>query len=70
MSDEVYERIKKVCDFSNWTDDCDKAMSIVFSQYHEIDIYNIYAPRCNLPQSSAATFVDQALTANNHVRNN
>nr|CAB3473065.1 unnamed protein product [Digitaria exilis] len=68
VSDEVYERIKKVCNFriSNWTDDCDKAMSIVFSQYHEIDIYNIYAPRCNLPQSSTAPFVDQALSANNH----
>ncbi|RLM94242.1 serine carboxypeptidase-like 33 isoform X1 [Panicum miliaceum] len=66
VSDEIYERIKKVCDFkiSNWSDDCDKAMSTVFSQYHEIDIYNIYAPRCNLPQSSAALAVDQALTAN------
>ncbi|XP_062198097.1 serine carboxypeptidase-like 26 [Phragmites australis] len=66
VSDEVYERIKKVCNFriSNWTDDCDKAMNIVFSQYHEIDIYNIYAPRCNLPQSSAALAVDRALTAN------
>jgi len=42
----------------------DKAMSTVFSQYHEIDIYNIYAPRCNLPKSSAALAVDQALTAN------
>ena len=72
MSDEIYERIKKVCDFkiSNWSDDCDKAMSTVFSQYHEIDIYNIYAPRCNLPQSSAALAVDQALTANDQVRNN
>jgi len=66
VSDEIYERIKKVCDFriSNWSDDCDKAMSTVFSQYHEIDIYNIYAPRCNLPKSSAALAVDQALTAN------
>jgi serine carboxypeptidase-like clade 2 len=66
VSDEIYERIKKVCDFrlSNWSDDCDKAMSTVFSQYHEIDIYNIYAPRCNLPQSSAALAVDRALTAN------
>nr|TKW14265.1 hypothetical protein SEVIR_5G157100v2 [Setaria viridis] len=66
VSDEVYERIKKVCDFriSNWTDDCDKAMTTVFSQYHEIDIYNIYAPRCNLPQSSAAVAGDQELAVN------
>ncbi|GJN05342.1 hypothetical protein PR202_ga22963 [Eleusine coracana subsp. coracana] len=66
VSDEVYERIKKVCNFkvSNWTDDCDKAMSIVFGQYHEIDIYNIYAPRCNLPQSAAAPSVDQVLATN------
>lgn len=71
MSDEVYERIKKVCDFrvSNWTDDCDTAMSAVFSQYQEIDIYNIYAPRCNLPPSSAALAlaVDKAVVANRQV---
>nr|ACN33679.1 unknown [Zea mays] len=68
VSDEVYERIKKVCDFrvSNWTGDCDTAMSAVFSQYQEIDIYNIYAPRCNLPPSSAALAlaVDKAVVAN------
>lgn len=69
VSDEVYEHIKKVCDFriSNWTDDCDKAMSTVFSQYQEIDIYNIYAPRCNLPPSSAALAVDQEFVANDQV---
>ncbi|KAG8045378.1 hypothetical protein GUJ93_ZPchr0008g12432 [Zizania palustris] len=63
VSDETYERIKKVCNFkvSNWTDDCDEAMSTVFSQYHEIDIYNIYAPKCNLAQSSTAAVVDNAL---------
>ncbi|XP_066306264.1 serine carboxypeptidase-like 26 [Miscanthus floridulus] len=68
VSDEVYDRIKKVCDFrvSNWTDDCDKAMNTVFSQYQEIDIYNIYAPRCNLPPSSAALAVDQEFVANDH----
>lgn len=72
MSDEVYELIKKVCDFriSNWTDDCDKAMNIVFSQYKEVDIYNIYAPRCNLPSSSAAHAVDQAFQANDQVSDN
>ncbi|TVU21048.1 hypothetical protein EJB05_30659 [Eragrostis curvula] len=66
VSDEVYERIKKVCNFkfSNWTDECDKAMSIVFEQYHEIDIYNIYAPRCNLAQSAVAPSFDQALATN------
>jgi serine carboxypeptidase-like clade II len=70
VSDEVYERIKKVCNFkvSNWTDDCDKAMSIVFGQYREIDIYNIYAPRCNLPQSATAPSVDEVLATNDQVR--
>ncbi|KAL6850088.1 hypothetical protein ACP4OV_020715 [Aristida adscensionis] len=66
VSDEVYERVKRVCNFriSNWTDDCDKAMSIVFNQYHEIDIYNIYAPKCNLPPSSPAVTADRPLADN------
>ncbi|WVZ96620.1 hypothetical protein U9M48_042235, partial [Paspalum notatum var. saurae] len=56
VSDDVYARIKKYCDFniSNWSDDCNAAMDIVYSQYQEIDIYNIYAPKCLLNQSSAS----------------
>ncbi|CAL4895584.1 unnamed protein product [Urochloa decumbens] len=57
VPDEVYNRIKKYCDFknSNWSDDCNAAMDIIYSQYREIDIYNIYAPKCLLNQTSASS---------------
>ena len=57
MSDEVYSRIKKHCDFkiSNWSDGCNAAMDILYGQYQEIDMYNIYAPKCLLNQSSASS---------------
>ncbi|KAK8449879.1 hypothetical protein SEVIR_7G280900v4 [Setaria viridis] len=57
VSDEVYDRIKKYCNFknSNWSDDCSAAMDIAYSQYREIDIYNIYAPKCLLNQTSPSS---------------
>ncbi|KAL6897943.1 hypothetical protein ACP4OV_006902 [Aristida adscensionis] len=57
ISDEVYERIKKYCDFkkSNWSADCNAAMITIFNQYQEIDIFNIYAPKCLLNQTSASS---------------
>ncbi|RLN00601.1 hypothetical protein C2845_PM06G06400 [Panicum miliaceum] len=57
VPDEVYNRIKKYCDFknSNWSDDCSAAMDVIYSQYREIDIYNIYAPKCLLNQTSASS---------------
>ncbi|EES19075.2 hypothetical protein BDA96_09G056800 [Sorghum bicolor] len=57
VSDEIYDRIKKYCDFKNfnWSDDCNAVMDIVYSQYDEIDIYNIYVPKCLLNQSSASS---------------
>ncbi|KAF8727103.1 hypothetical protein HU200_019609 [Digitaria exilis] len=59
VSDEVYRSIKKYCDFknSNWSDDCSATMDIVYSQYQEIDIYNIYAPKCLLNQTSTSSAV-------------
>ncbi|KAF0927519.1 hypothetical protein E2562_034010 [Oryza meyeriana var. granulata] len=65
VSDQVYDHIKKTCNFndSNWTDDCNTAMNIIFSQYHEIDIYNIYAPKCLLNNTSASS-ADSAFLAN------
>ncbi|KAF8401280.1 hypothetical protein HHK36_012213 [Tetracentron sinense] len=55
ISDQVYERAKQVCDFKlfNWTDECAEAMNVVYLQYREIDIYNIYAPTCLLNSSSS-----------------
>ncbi|PVH61817.1 hypothetical protein PAHAL_3G128700 [Panicum hallii] len=57
VPDEVYNRIKKYCDFknSNWSDDCSAAMEVIYSQYREIDIYNTYAPKCLLNQTSASS---------------
>lgn len=56
VSDQVYELAKLVCDFKllDWTHPCNEAMDAVFKQYNDIDIYNIYAPKCNLPQSSSS----------------
>lgn len=56
VSDQVYELTKRVCDFKllDWTHPCNEAMNAVFKQYSEIDIYNIYAPKCNLHQSSSS----------------
>ncbi|XP_039836694.1 serine carboxypeptidase-like 26 isoform X2 [Panicum virgatum] len=69
VSDEVYSRIKKHCDFkiSNWSDDCNAAMDIVYGQYQEIDMYNIYAPKCLLNQSSASS-ANRAFFVNDQFR--
>ncbi|GLJ38151.1 hypothetical protein SUGI_0776740 [Cryptomeria japonica] len=47
-SDQTYKLVKRVCNFKgdNWTDDCSSAMSSIFAEYYQIDIYNIYAPTC------------------------
>jgi serine carboxypeptidase-like clade 2 len=57
VPDEVYNRIKKYCDFknANWSDDCSAAMDVIYSQYREIDIHNTYAPKCLLNQTSASS---------------
>ncbi|KAL8481249.1 hypothetical protein ACS0TY_027684 [Phlomoides rotata] len=56
VSDQEYDKASKACDFKleNWTDGCNNAMSVVFDQYKEIDIYNIYAPSCLLNRTSKA----------------
>ncbi|CAH9104280.1 unnamed protein product [Cuscuta europaea] len=57
ISGEQYYKAEAVCNFrsSNWSDECTDAMSNVFSMYADIDIYNIYAPKCLLNDSSSAT---------------
>lgn len=61
VSDQVYRLANRVCDFKlfNWTDECNDAMEMVFNQYKEIDIYNVYAPKCTLPQSSSSSSFDE-----------
>lgn len=55
ISDQLYNNAKQVCDFkqSEWSNDCNKAMTEVFKDYSEIDIYNIYAPSCHVNSTSS-----------------
>ncbi|GMP57177.1 hypothetical protein CsSME_00021368 [Camellia sinensis var. sinensis] len=55
ISDQEFENAKKVCNFkvSDWSGECNAAMRVVFEKYHEIDIYNIYAPICLLNTSGS-----------------
>ncbi|MQM08529.1 hypothetical protein Taro_041384 [Colocasia esculenta] len=57
VSNEVFRLASRVCDFRlfNWTDECVTVMSLLFQQYREIDIYNIYAPKCTSKPSSASS---------------
>lgn len=63
ISDQQYDKAKEVCDFMHeyWSVECNEAMSIVFSKYDEIDIYNIYGPKCLLNGSSSATGISGVL---------
>lgn len=58
ISDQLYEKAKQMCDFKSffWSNECNSAMSQVFAQYEEIDIYNIYAPKCLLNTRRRLTF--------------
>ncbi|PIA28053.1 hypothetical protein AQUCO_07300021v1 [Aquilegia coerulea] len=70
ISDQVYEKAKQVCDFKliNWADECNTAMEVVFQQYQEIDIYNVYAPTCLLhnTSSSADNVLYEQISASYH----
>ncbi|KAJ8560473.1 hypothetical protein K7X08_022333 [Anisodus acutangulus] len=61
LYDSEYQKAKQVCDFkiSNWSDACSDAMQVVWDKYGEIDIYNIYSPKClvNTSSSSASDIV-------------
>ncbi|ONK78758.1 uncharacterized protein A4U43_C02F22110 [Asparagus officinalis] len=60
ISDQIYDHVNKVCNFKlfNWTKDCGIAMSLVFHEYKKIDIYNIYAPKCNNPQKASSSVAE------------
>ncbi|KAJ7955274.1 Carboxypeptidase [Quillaja saponaria] len=55
ISDQVYDKAKQTCTFkeSVWSDECNDAISQVYQEYKEIDIYNIYAPACNIKSTSS-----------------
>lgn len=48
ITDQHYDKAKQVCDFKspNWSSECNIVMNQLFEKYNEIDIYNIYAPKC------------------------
>ncbi|GLT67212.1 hypothetical protein SLA2020_395370 [Shorea laevis] len=55
IPDQLYLKAKEVCDFrlANWSDKCNNAMDKVFDEYNEIDIYNVYAPKCLINGTSS-----------------
>ncbi|KAE8704538.1 Serine carboxypeptidase-like 33 [Hibiscus syriacus] len=57
IPDDLYRRSKQVCDFKAvvWSNECNDVVNQVFDKYSEIDIYNIYAPKCLLNTTSSAT---------------
>ncbi|EPS61504.1 hypothetical protein M569_13293, partial [Genlisea aurea] len=48
ISDELYARIKKQCDFSqaNLSDACNDALDDYYDVYDIIDMYSLYTPTC------------------------
>ncbi|XP_059644699.1 serine carboxypeptidase-like 26 isoform X1 [Cornus florida] len=56
IPNEDYDRAKKVCNFKveDWSNECIVSMNGVFKKYEEIDIYNIYAPKCILNTTSSS----------------
>lgn len=66
ISDQLYDKAKKVCDFKRfyWSIDCNNAMNQVFDKYQEIDIYNIYAPKCLINTASSLAKVISSSTMN------
>ncbi|CAA7399119.1 unnamed protein product [Spirodela intermedia] len=47
ISDELYHKIQKTCDFSKLTTrDCNVALEEYFEVYRIIDMYSLYTPRC------------------------
>lgn len=74
LYDSEYQKAKQVCNFkvSYWSDACNDAMQVLWDKYNEIDIYNIYGPRCpvNTSSSSASDIVDTNDSSQIKVRMN
>ncbi|TKW14267.1 hypothetical protein SEVIR_5G157200v4 [Setaria viridis] len=63
ISDQFYKRVKNVCDFrlSPTTNECSHVMDLLFKMYHEIDMYNVYAPKCNTDGSAVSSSFDNTV---------
>ncbi|KAL1343301.1 serine carboxypeptidase-like 33 [Arachis hypogaea] len=72
ISDQQYDKAKQVCDFkkSEWSNECNIAMNEIFTDYSEIDIYNIYAPSCRLNNSFNNNHSREPLTKMMRIGNN
>ena len=57
ISDQLYKHVKSVCTFRTifLTGERARAMSLVYTQYDKIDIYNVYAPKCNTDESALSS---------------
>ncbi|KAL0903497.1 hypothetical protein M5K25_027883 [Dendrobium thyrsiflorum] len=55
ISDQAYATVNKACNFKllYWTNECNNAMNLIYNEYNEIDIYNIYAPMCTAVENSS-----------------
>uniref|UniRef100_A0A0D3ENB9 Carboxypeptidase n=1 Tax=Oryza barthii TaxID=65489 RepID=A0A0D3ENB9_9ORYZ len=54
ISDQLYKHVNNVCDFrlSPRSNECNHVMGSIYDQYDMIDIFNVYAPKCNTDDSS------------------
>ncbi|CAO2202951.1 unnamed protein product [Urochloa humidicola] len=57
ISDQLYKHVTNVCNFRtiSFTGECSNAMKLVYTQYDKIDIYNVYAPKCNNYESAVSS---------------
>lgn len=55
ISDKLYRRIKKNCNFSdnNWTTTCNEAIDEYYEVYKIIDMYSLYTPTCVNPNGAS-----------------
>ncbi|XP_062020303.1 serine carboxypeptidase 1-like isoform X1 [Rosa rugosa] len=65
-SDETYEGIHRYCDFGsdNFSSKCTKYQIQASHELGDVDIYNIYAPLCNLSSSSDTIYISVGSAVN------
>ncbi|OMO53453.1 Peptidase S10, serine carboxypeptidase [Corchorus capsularis] len=61
IPDQLYHEIKQVCDFKPliWSDHCNDLVDQLFGNYSDIDIYDIYAPKCVSNRTSSSSSVSK-----------
>ncbi|KAL5222919.1 hypothetical protein ABZP36_027632 [Zizania latifolia] len=66
ISDQLYEHVNNVCDFrlSPCSKECYHVMDSVYAQYDMIDIFNVYAPKCNTEESALFSTSDSRAETN------